>query len=107
MVLTLVLTTNSRNRLFLYQFVLIVVQCFVFPEPVFVFPESVFVFPKYLGVSMVKTKIKIKWEAQINHNGEKVHLGRFDNEIQAAKARDIATIKYYGEYGKLNFPITS
>jgi len=25
-------------------------------------------------------------------------------EIEAAKARDIATKKYFGEYGNLNFP---
>lgn len=62
---------------------------------------------QYLGVSMEKTKTMVKWVARIKHNGKNVRLGAFNNEIQAAKARDIATIKYYGEYGKLNFPITS
>jgi hypothetical protein len=27
----------------------------------------------------------------------------YTNEIEAAKARDIATKKYFGEYGNLNF----
>jgi len=31
-----------------------------------------------------------------------IHLGTFINEIDAAKTRDIATKKYFGEHGKLN-----
>jgi hypothetical protein len=33
-----------------------------------------------------------------------IHLGLFDNEIDAAKVRDIATLKYFGKYGNLKFP---
>jgi hypothetical protein len=39
-------------------------------------------------------------------NGELVllkFLGYFDNEEDAAKARDIATKEYFGEFGNLNF----
>jgi hypothetical protein len=32
-----------------------------------------------------------------------VYLGAFDNEVDAAKARDIATKEHYGEYGNINF----
>jgi len=45
----------------------------------------------------------MQWTSQIKHNEQKYHLGTFENEIDAAKARDIATLKYFGEYGKLNF----
>jgi len=32
-----------------------------------------------------------------------IYLGRFNDEIKAAKSRDKATKEYYGEYGNLNF----
>lgn len=57
---------------------------------------------KYIGVSFNKSKNK--WFASIRVDGKSKHLRYFTNEIDAAKARDTATIKYYGEYGKLNFP---
>lgn len=57
---------------------------------------------KYIGVSYI-TKSK-KWHGMITINGKSIYLGCFDNEEDAAKARDIATKKYFGEYGKLNFP---
>jgi hypothetical protein len=55
---------------------------------------------KYIGVS----KSHKKWIAEITFKGKKFYLGRFNSEIEAAKARDIATKKYFGEYGNLNFP---
>ena len=36
--------------------------------------------------------------------GEKIFLGRFKDEIEAAKAYDKAAKKYYGQYTSLNFP---
>jgi deoxycytidylate deaminase len=56
---------------------------------------------KYIGVHYDKTKKK--WISQIQVDGIKKYLGSFDNEIDAALIRDIATKKYYKEYGKLNF----
>lgn len=56
---------------------------------------------KYVGVSWYKPSMK--WKAAINSK----HIGYFNTEIDAAKARDLATIQYHGEHGILNFPITS
>ena len=38
------------------------------------------------------------------HNGKKIWVGRFDNEIDAAKAYDETARKYHGEFARLNFP---
>lgn len=58
---------------------------------------------KYIGVSWCKNRKK--WQSYITINNKSIQLGRFNNEIEAAKIRDIATLKYYCEYGNLNFPI--
>lgn len=58
---------------------------------------------KFIGVS--KSKNSKKWEAAIKVDGKNLRLGFFENEIDAAKCRDKATKKYYGEYGNLNFPV--
>jgi hypothetical protein len=57
---------------------------------------------KYIGVSFDKNRNK--WVAQIAYQGKHKFLGRFNNEIDAAKARDAGTLKYFKEYGNLNFP---
>lgn len=44
-----------------------------------------------------------KWRSFIKVNNKNIHLGYFKNEMEAAKARDIATKEYFGEYGNLNF----
>ena len=59
---------------------------------------------KYIGVSFDKSRNK--WIVGITLNNKNKFLGRFKDEIYAAKTRDIATLKYYGEYGNLNFPIS-
>lgn len=56
---------------------------------------------KYIGVNYNYNKKK--WIAEIQINDIKRYLGEFDNEIEAALIRDIATNKYYKEFGKLNF----
>ena len=57
---------------------------------------------RYVGVSFHKKKGK--WMAVIGHKGKNIWLGRFDNEIDAAKAYDAAARKYYGGFARLNFP---
>lgn len=64
--------------------------------------KNQFLFDK-LGVTW--SLEKSKWIAQISIDCKNKFLGYFENEIDAAKTRDIATKKYFGEFGKLNFQI--
>jgi len=57
---------------------------------------------KFLGVCFDKRNGK--WRAKIKYNGKTIHLGRFDNEEDAARAYDAAAKKYYGEFARVNFP---
>jgi hypothetical protein len=45
-----------------------------------------------------------KWMARICHNYEMIYLGLFKSEEQAAIAYDLAALKYFKEFSKLNFP---
>lgn len=55
----------------------------------------------YKGVSWHAARNK--WQAHIKYNKSKF-LGRFDSEIEAAKAYDKAARELFGEYARLNFP---
>jgi len=55
----------------------------------------------YVGVCFSKNG---KYMAYIAVNGKDIGLGLYDDPISAAIARDIASIKYHGDTGKLNFP---
>ena len=56
---------------------------------------------KYKGVMFRKGPQK--WAAMICVAGEKIFLGSFKDEIEAAKVYDKAAKKYFGEFAKLNF----
>lgn len=55
---------------------------------------------KYKGVWWYKADSN--WEAGIVINKKRLFLGRFSNEIEAAKVYNEAAIKYFGDYAKLN-----
>ena len=45
-----------------------------------------------------------KWVAEIRCRGKRYHLGRFDDEVEAAKARDRKAYELHGVHAYLNFP---
>lgn len=45
-----------------------------------------------------------KWYARIKHRGKIYYLGTFDDDVEAAKARDRKATELYGQYAWLNFP---
>lgn len=44
-----------------------------------------------------------KWSVQIGINRKRMHLGIFDDELDAAKCYDVHAVKYFGEFARLNF----
>jgi hypothetical protein len=55
----------------------------------------------YRGVRKTKEG---KWRAEIKVDGKKISLGCYWDIIEAAKAYDTASSKYFGEFANLNFP---
>ncbi len=55
---------------------------------------------KFRGVSFHKGA----WDVQLWNNGKHIYIGRFKDEIQAAKIADSESIKLFGKLAKLNFP---
>jgi len=56
---------------------------------------------QYLGVSWYAAKQK--WQAQISAGAWRKTIGRFDDEVSAARAYDAAARLYHGEFANLNF----
>jgi hypothetical protein len=57
---------------------------------------------RFIGVYFDRQRNK--WVGRITHNRKKIWLGRFDSEIEAARAYDEGARKYHGEFARLNFP---
>jgi hypothetical protein len=45
-----------------------------------------------------------KWLARVRYKGRRFYLGLFDNEMEAAKARDRKAVELFGEYAWRNLP---
>ncbi len=58
---------------------------------------------KYRGVTEWRGKKKRKrWHAQIRVNKKQLHIGDFNDEIEAAKAYNTAAVLHFGEFASLN-----
>jgi len=57
---------------------------------------------KYKGVHFYQNR----WQATICKNKKKIYLGRFLDEVDAARAYDRAAIELFGEFAATNFPET-
>ena len=55
----------------------------------------------YKGVTWYKRGNN--WTAQIRVNDKKIHLGYFENELDAAKKYDEAATLHFGKFARLNF----
>lgn len=57
----------------------------------------------FRGVAYVA--VRRKWCASIVVGGRRILIGYFDTKVRAARARDVAAIKYHGDFARLNFPL--
>lgn len=56
----------------------------------------------YKGVCF--EKITGRWRASIVYQGERLNLGLYESEVEAARAYDRKAIELFGEFAYLNFP---
>ncbi len=47
-------------------------------------------------------KKNLKWQTNIGVNGKSIHIGVYQNKIDAARAYNKASVKYFGEFARLN-----
>lgn len=59
-------------------------------------------YSKYKGLTWYKSKNR--WAAMIMANRKSKFLGYFDDEIEAARAYDVAARELHGEFAAMNFP---
>jgi hypothetical protein len=57
---------------------------------------------RYKGV-VLRSDSK-RWRAKIGFKGKRIHIGDFDNQMEAAMAYDDKAIELFGEFSWLNFP---
>lgn len=57
---------------------------------------------KYKGVT--RDKKRSLWRSTAWYKGRSIHVGRYTNEAQAARAVDYVNVQLNGEYAYLNFP---
>jgi hypothetical protein len=58
---------------------------------------------RFRGVHLNSGRGK-RWTVQFIDGGQSIYLGRFDNEIDAAKAYDAEASHRFGKFAHLNFP---
>jgi hypothetical protein len=56
---------------------------------------------RFIGVSIDRSCNR--YRVQIHYQGKRIYIGRFLNELDAARAYDEAARKYHGEFARLNF----
>jgi len=47
-----------------------------------------------------------RWAAQMGNRGRHIFLGEFPSEEDAARAYNAEALRYFGDFARLNFPIT-
>ncbi len=55
---------------------------------------------KFIGVDPHRNR----WRARVCYKGRKQHIGVFDTQVEAARARDRKAIELFGAFARLNFP---
>jgi hypothetical protein len=60
---------------------------------------------QYKGV--VRNSKQRRWRACITYNSKQIYIGQFINEHHAARAYDAKARELFGEFARLNFPVSA